>query len=140
MSLKHQAEMNMSRSQGSGPGNKIKNTMGICTVQAVRIKPNQKPDRLLPQSSPTLITIPRPNRLPRQPNTLPMKPLIRTIIIITSNHIPMAYAATSAINLRVFIPLILIIVVKVIPLARILRIRHIRAAEHRVILVVVPAR
>ena len=56
---------------------------------------------------PTIRTIPLPRRLLLHPHTTPMKPLIRTRRIITSNHISITHTLTNTILLIIPIPLIL---------------------------------
>lgn len=46
---------------------------------------------------PTLLTKPRPNGLLRHPHATPMKPLIRTLLIIACHHVPIAHVPARAI-------------------------------------------
>ena len=71
--------------------------------------PDKPLKKTLPISSlfPTIRTIPLPRRLLLHPHTTPMKPLIRTRRIITSDHIPITHALTNTILLIIPIPLIL---------------------------------
>jgi hypothetical protein len=72
-----------------------------------------------------------------------MEPFIRTIIIITGNHVSVTDAATGTVDLGILVTLVLLLIVHVIVrtsrLAPIFRIRHIGAAEHGVVFVVIAA-
>lgn len=68
------------------------------TPPTLPISPSFPPRSTSPSHlPPTLLTKPRPDRLLRHPHATPMKPLIRTLLIIARHHIPVAHALTSAV-------------------------------------------
>lgn len=110
--------------------------MGISTV--IQIIEKEENKESLAQSASALITVPSPNRLARQANTLPVEPLIGTLVIIASHHVPMTDSAAGTIDLGILITLILILIIDILISRTItlVGVRCISTAEHGVIILI----
>jgi hypothetical protein len=68
-----------------------------------------------------------------------MEPLVGTFIIVTGDHIPMANCTTGTVDLRIFISLVLVIIIHIFVRTgaiTLIRVRGIRTAEHRIVILI----
>jgi hypothetical protein len=68
-----------------------------------------------------------------------MEPLVGTLIIVTSDHVPMANRTAGTVDLRILISLILILILHILighTTIALIRVRGIRTAKHRIIILI----